>query len=185
MHRMGATLGILLAGCAAAAPAERLATTPGPSPPAATAAVNAAERAAIARVLDDFHDAAARADEARYFGHFAADAVFLGTDATERWEREAFRRYAHPHFVKGKAWSFRAVRREIALDRGGAVAWFDEDLATPNLGPARGSGVLVRGAPGAAWKIAQYNLAITVPNERFGEVKRLLAGEAPGEAGVK
>ena len=84
------------------------------------------------------------ADEARYFGHFAAGAVFLGTDATERWDAVAFRAYAHPHFARGKAWSFSAVRRAIILAPDGTVAWFDEDLATPNLGPARGSGVLVR-----------------------------------------
>jgi hypothetical protein len=142
----------------------------------------AAERGAIGRVLDDFHDAAAKSDEARYFGHFAAEGVFLGTDATERWDVAAFRRYAHPHFEEGKGWSFRSVRRAIAIDRSGTVAWFDEDLATPNLGPARGSGVLVREPGGGAWKIAQYNLAITVPNERFDAVKRLLAGEAPPEA---
>jgi len=185
MSRIGPLLGILLAGCAAGAPADRPATPAAPSPSAAAPPLDeAAERAAIARVLDDFHDAAAKADEGRYFGHFAEEGVFLGTDATERWDVEAFRRYAHPHFARGKAWSFRAVRRGIAIDRGGAVAWFDEDLATPNLGPARGSGVLVRRAPGG-WKIAQYNLAITVPNERFDEVKRLLESAAPAEAGAK
>jgi uncharacterized protein (TIGR02246 family) len=136
----------------------------------------AADRAAIASVIDDFHDAAAQADEARYFGHFAEDGVFLGTDATERWDVAAFRAYAHPHFEKKKAWSFRSTRRTIAVDEGGAVAWFEEDLATPNLGPARGSGVLVK--RGAEWKLRQYNLAITVPNERFEAVKRAAAGEA-------
>src|SRR6266545_7462239 len=38
---------------------------------------------AAAAMLDDWHAAAAAADEARYFAHFATDAVFLGTDATE------------------------------------------------------------------------------------------------------
>ena len=129
-------------------------------------------KAEIGRELDDFNDAAAHADEARYFGHFAAGGVFLGTDATERWDAVAFRAYAHPHFARGKAWSFSAVRRAIILAPDGAVAWFDEDLATPNLGPARGSGVLVR--EGGRWKIAQYNLAITIPNEKMGAVKKLL-----------
>ena len=32
----------------------------------------------------------------------------------------------------------------LPISRDGAVAWFDEALDTPNLGPARGSGVLVR-----------------------------------------
>jgi len=136
----------------------------------------ARERAAVALVIDDFHDAAAKADEARYFGHFADDGVFLGTDATERWDVAAFRAYAHPHFEKKKAWSFQSIRRAVTVDAGGAVAWFDEDLATPNLGPARGSGVLVK--RGAAWKLSQYNRTITVPNERFAAVKKAAAGAA-------
>src|SRR5262245_65773011 len=46
-------------------------------------------------VLDGLHDAAAKADEKRYFDHFAPGAVFLGTDARERWTLEEFRAYAH------------------------------------------------------------------------------------------
>ena len=124
----------------------------------------------IARELDDFHDAAASADEQRYFAHFAPDGVFLGTDATERWDVPAFRAYAHPHFAQGKAWSFQGVRRRIAVR--GDIAWFEEDLETRNLGPARGSGVLVRRGP--RWLIEQYVLSITVPNERFKDVRELL-----------
>ena len=45
---------------------------------------NAAQRQ-VEAVLDDFHAAAAASDEARYFDHFSAEGVFLGTDATERW----------------------------------------------------------------------------------------------------
>lgn len=137
----------------------------------------AAESATIGVLLDEWHAAAARADEEGYFAAMSADAVFLGTDATERWDVAAFRAYAHPHFAKGKAWSFRAARRAITVGEGGAVAWFDEDLVTPNLGPARGSGVLVKRR--GRWQIAHYNLAITVPNERFEAVKRAAAGEAP------
>lgn len=139
------------------------------APPRTTATTSSAD---VAHVLDDFHDAAAHADEARYFAHFAANGVFLGTDATERWDVAAFRKYAHPHFKGGKAWSFRAARRSVSFSADGETAWFDEDLETPNLGPARGSGVLVREA--SSWRIAQYNLTITVPNERFKEVKALL-----------
>jgi hypothetical protein len=125
----------------------------------------------VAEALDDFHDAAAKADEDRYFAHFAPGGVFLGTDATERWEVSAFRAYAHPHFARGKAWSFRAVRRIVTVR--GELAWFDEDLQTQNLGPARGSGVL--SLRDGKWLIEQYVLSITVPNERFRAVRDLLA----------
>ena len=37
----------------------------------------------VAAVLDNWHQAASVADEARYLGHFAPDGVFMGTDATE------------------------------------------------------------------------------------------------------
>jgi len=126
--------------------------------------------AEIGRALDDLNDAARSADEERYFAHFAARGIFLGTDAHERWDLTAFRAFAHPFFARGRAWDFRATRRSVTVE--GDHAWFDEDLATPNLGPARGSGVLVR--EGGAWKIAQYNLAITVPNERMKDVHALL-----------
>jgi hypothetical protein len=124
----------------------------------------------ISTVLDDWHAAAAAADEARYFGHFAKDAVFLGTDATERWMVEEFRRYAHPHFAKGKAWSFKPVSRHVSFSADGSVAWFDEMLDTPNLGPSRGSGVLVR--ENGQWKIAQYNLSVPIPNDLMDDFKK-------------
>lgn len=155
-------------GCAAA---------PRPLPVAELPA--GAAKDAVAHALDDLHAAAAVADEPRYFAHFADDAVFLGTDATERWDLPAFRTFAHPHFAAGKAWAFHAVRRAVTLSADGRLAWFDEDLATEKLGPARGSGVLV--LKDGAWKIEQYNLATTIPNERFADVRALLDArpEAP------
>lgn len=127
---------------------------------------------AVSTVLDDWHDAAAKADEARYFGHLDEASIFLGTDATERWSKAAFAAYSHPHFARGKAWTFRATRRDITIDTA-ELAHFDEDLDTVGLGPARGSGVLAK--RDGSWKILQYNLAITVPNERFDTVKTVLA----------
>lgn len=150
-----------------------LALTACGGPPMHTTHAESGDRTAIVAVLDDFHDAAASSDEARYFAHFTDDGVFLGTDATERWDVTAFRAYAHPHFEAGRGWVMRATRRDVVVR--GDVAWFDEDLETRNLGPARGSGVLERGADGT-WRVAQYNLTITVPNERFDEVRALLAG---------
>jgi len=126
--------------------------------------------AAVDAVLDAWHAAAAAADEERYFSYFARDAVFLGTDATERWTRDEFRRFAHPYFAKGKAWSFKSVARWITFSPDRNVAWFDETLETPNLGPCRGSGVVV--ATDAGWKISQYNLSIPIPNDLVDEFKK-------------
>ena len=64
----------------------------------------AADAGQVAAVLDDWHRAASAADTERYFGHFTADAIFIGTDASERWTVEQFRAYARPHFDAGKGW---------------------------------------------------------------------------------
>lgn len=149
---------------------------------APTGATTADPKAAVAAVLDDWHKAAAAADEPRYFGHFTADAVFLGTDATERWSRDEFRAWAKPYFSKGKAWSFKPVSRHISLSKDGAMAWFDEALDTPNLGPSRGSGVLVK--EGNTWKIAQYNLSVPIPNDLMGEVMKRIAAYEKAKAPV-
>jgi ketosteroid isomerase-like protein len=141
---------------------------------AALAAPCAAQsrEAEVNAVLDDWHAAAAAADEKRYFGHLAEDSIFLGTDATERWTKKQFHDYAKPFFDRGRAWSFRAVRRDVIFSKDGSLAWFDEDLATPNLGPCRGSGVLRR--DGGTWKIVHYNLTLTIPNEVVDDVKKLV-----------
>jgi hypothetical protein len=136
----------------------------------------AAERD-VAHELDDLHDAAARADLARYFAHYAPGAIFLGTDATERWDLVAFHAHADPRFAGGKAWVFHVVRRGIDFSPDGAIAWFDEDLRGDELGAARGSGVLVRDQ--GRWRVSQYNLALTVPNERFDAVRAAIDGPAP------
>jgi len=134
-----------------------------------------AERA-VAAVLDDWHLAAAQADEERYFGHLAEAAVFLGTDPGERWPKAAFQVWAHPIFLRGKAWSFKATRRAITVSKDGRTAWFDEDLDTPNLGPARGSGVL--GREQERWLIQQYNLSVPIPNALMKAVQAQIVGLA-------
>jgi len=130
----------------------------------------------VAAVLDDWHLAAAQADEGRYFGHLAEGAVFLGTDPGERWTKAAFQTWAHPIFQRGKAWSFKATRRAVTVAKDGRTAWFDEDLDTPNLGPARGSGVLSRDRD--RWQIHQYNLSVPIPNALMKAVKAQIEGMA-------
>ena len=132
----------------------------------------AVEREA-ARELDDFHAAADAADEPRYFAHFAPNAVFMGTDATERWSVSAFRAYAHPHFSTGNGWTYTSVRRAITSSPGGDYVWFDEDLKNARLGAARGSGVLVR--ENGRLLIAQYNLSVPIPNASMESVVKLMA----------
>ncbi len=115
---------------------------------------------AIRQTLDDFHQAAAAADEARYFSHLAPDGVFLGTDPGERWTTPEFRAYAHPHFAAGKGWTYVPRVRHVTVQ--GDLAWFDEIVDNAKYGACRGTGVLKRSA--GEWKIALYSLTFLVPN---------------------
>lgn len=164
MQETTIVLGLLLAtGCATC-------------PPAPTAhAASESERAPVDAVLDGWHAAAAASDLERYLGLMTEDAIFLGTDATERWDRSQLRAYAEAPFAAGRGWRMRSIRRDVIVR--GDVAYFDEDLETVNLGPARGSGVVVRERDGR-WRIAHYNLALTVPNDRFDEVRAVLGSQA-------
>ncbi len=117
--------------------------------------------------LDTWHKAAAGANYNAYFSLMSDDAIFIGTDATENWNKTAFQAYAKPHFDKGKAWSFTALERHIYLDKTGKTAWFDELLNT-QMKICRGSGVLVK--IGQEWKIKQYVLSMTIPNDNSSEV---------------
>jgi ketosteroid isomerase-like protein len=125
-------------------------------------------RGPVDETLDAFHAAAARADGAALLARFAPGGVFLGTDATERWAGDAFRTFVAERFAGGVGWTLTTTRRAIEV-RGG-VAWFDEDLVHARMGPLRGSGVLELGADGR-WRIASYNLSVTVPNARFEAVR--------------
>lgn len=126
------------------------------------AALDRGAEAEVAAVLDDFHAAAGAADFDRYFGHFASGGVFLGTDATERWTVERFKAYARPYFRPGGGWTYRPRARHVSFTPDGHTAYFDELLDNAGLGEVRGSGVLVR--QNRAWKVAQYNLSIPIPN---------------------
>ncbi|MYA32478.1 MAG: nuclear transport factor 2 family protein [Gemmatimonadales bacterium] len=125
-------------------------------------------RAEVSAVLDALHEAASEADFDRYFSLYAGEAVFLGTDATERWTREEFMDYTRVRFDTGTGWTYHMLERHVAIAPGGRTAWFDERLENANLGETRGSGVLVM--EHGSWKIAQYNLTIPIPNEMAREV---------------
>ena len=150
---------------------------------------------AIGHTLDALHAAAAAADGERYFALFAPDAVFIGTDAAERWTLEQFRDYASPLFARGSGWVYRPRERHITLAGlpCACIAWFDELLDSQSYGTSRGTGVLVRDDDGA-WKIAQYALTFPMPNDLATELTGRIRGfegvdaqrqdQAPGGASV-
>jgi hypothetical protein len=132
------------------------------NPNAPTATDSAAEMRNVATVLNSLHDAASKADGPRYFALFAPEAIFLGTDATERWTIDQFKAYAQPLFAKGRGWTYTCTFRDIVI-RLPDTATFDELLTNAKYGTCRGSGSLRR--TDAGWKITQYNLSVPIPND--------------------
>lgn len=130
------------------------------------------EKATINTLLDNWHKAAAEANFDNYFNAMSEESIFIGTDATENWTKEEFMVYAKPHFDKGKAWSFTALERAIFFSNDGKTAWFDELLNT-QMKICRGSGVLVK--ENKEWKIKQYVLSMTIPNDSSNEVIKIKA----------
>ena len=124
----------------------------------------------IAEMLDNWHQAAANAKFDDYMNAMTSDAIYIGTDATENWNKKDFMTFAKPYFDKGKAWSFIALKRNVYIAKDQNVAWFDELLET-QMKICRGSGVLVK--VGKEWKIQHYVLSMTIPNDNTNEVIKL------------
>ncbi len=129
----------------------------------------------IAALLDSFNEAAGKADYEAYFNYFADDATFLGTDATEHWDKKSFMVWAKPFFDKKTTWNFKALERHIYMDSNADIAWFDELLDT-QMKICRGSGVVVR--QNDEWKVKQYVLSMTIPNSQSDSI---IAIKAPIE----
>jgi hypothetical protein len=171
-HTIRATFLAIAAGCLCFLPACQLQHS---APPTETRHPALDSRAVNDR-LDRLHAGASNADSNAYFDCFAKDAVFLGTDATERWTLDQFKAYCKPYFDQGKGWTYTPHDRHISFDAATNphIAWFDELLGNDKYGTCRGSGVLVlETAPGTSatlWKIAQYNLSFTIPNAKAAQV---------------
>src|SRR5690606_40680629 len=74
---------------------------------------SANEKKVINELLDKWHTAAANGDYNGYFGKIADDGIYIGTDATENWDKKAFAAFSKPYFDRGKAWDFKALERNI------------------------------------------------------------------------
>jgi ketosteroid isomerase-like protein len=121
------------------------------------------DEAAASAVLDAVHRLASEADFDGYFALYTEDAIFMGTDATERWSIADFQRYARPAFDRGTGWTYTMTERHVFVSADGNTAWFDERLQNAAFGECRGTGVLVK--QDGEWKVAQYNLTVPIPND--------------------
>ncbi len=120
-------------------------------------------------LLNGLHLDAHKGNFESYFDRYSTDAVFLGTDKTERWTIEEFKAYAKPAFSDGHGWTYSVIERNWEGD--GNTRWFDEILLNEKLGHCRGTGVveLINGE----WKISHYALTMLVPNSIAAKVGAL------------
>ena len=128
---------------------------------------------AVESVLDNLHLYASEANGEKYFDLFANNAVFFGTDISERWDKKAFQEYGMARFASGTGWTYFMKERNVYFSDDGKTAWFDEILISKKYGEFRGTGVLK--IVSTKWKITQYNLLLPIPNDLMkkyaGEIK--------------
>ena len=117
-------------------------------------------------LMDGLHRDAHEANFNDYFARYTSDAIFLGTDKTERWTIAEFKDYAKPAFADGHGWTYTVVERN--WEGNGNTRWFDEILFNEKLGHCRGTGVVK--LQEGEWKIAHYALTMLVPNEIAADV---------------
>lgn len=128
-------------------------------------------RQQIADLLDSWHQAAASNDLEGYFEKIDDEGIYIGTDSSEIWTRQAFYDWSIPYFQQDKGWKFSAVQRNIYISEDKQLAWFDEQLQY-GRGTLRGSGVVIK--RGTDWRIIHYVLSVPVPNEKYSEVMKLI-----------
>ena len=127
---------------------------------------NAEDQTNIDALLDGLHEDAHKGNFEAYFDRYSLDAVFLGTDKTERWNIQEFKSYAQPAFADGHGWTYKVIERNWEGD--GDMRWFDEILYNEKLGHCRGTGVVQ--LINNEWKIAHYALTMLVPNSIAADI---------------
>ena len=120
-------------------------------------------------LLNGLHQDAHEGNYETYFERYTSDAVFLGTDKTERWTIQEFKEYAKPAFADGHGWTYEVVERN--WEGSGDTRWFDEILFNEKYGHCRGTGVVE--VINGEWKIAHYSLTLLIPNDIAAEVGSL------------
>ncbi|WP_434928656.1 nuclear transport factor 2 family protein [Shewanella sp. HL-SH2] len=117
-------------------------------------------------LLNQLHESAMSANWESYFSLYHPDAIFIGTDANERWNMEQFKQYATPT----NGWRYDLQARHLLQI--GDVIVFDEQLYSPSYGISRGTGALINTEQG--WKIAQYHLSFPIPNDKAKRITSLI-----------
>lgn len=131
---------------------------------------DAALKQQVNAFVDEWHDDAAHARMA-YFDKIAKDGVYIGTDKSELWHKDAFKVWAKKYFDRKSAWTFKAIRRNVYASADKHIIWFDELLDT-SMGVCQASGVIHRTPTG--FEIEHYQLSIAVPNDISTPVTKMI-----------
>ncbi len=128
--------------------------------------INASDLINIDALVNGLHQDAHEGKFDSYFDRYSQDAIFLGTDKTERWTIQEFKSYAEPAFADGHGWTYKVIERN--WEGNGDTRWFDEILFNEKLGYCRGTGVVQ--LINNEWKIAHYALTMLVPNSIAADI---------------
>jgi hypothetical protein len=128
-------------------------------------------RFVIDSLINEWHHAAAIADEKSFFGFMTKDAIYIGTDTSERWQRDELAAWSNQYFEKSSAWNFTPISRNITFSPAKNIAWFDELLNTW-MGVCRSTGIVEW--VDDQWKLVYYQLALTLPNDKMADFRKLI-----------
>lgn len=121
-----------------------------------------ADKDSIDLLLNRHHDATVAKNAQALERVFSTDGYFIGTDDTEKWSREELMQKLRE---SESGWDLTDCReRQIySHPEHTKVAVFFEVVRHEKYGLMRGSGVVV--VEGGKWRILQYVLSFSVPNE--------------------
>ncbi|ULT23057.1 nuclear transport factor 2 family protein [Sphingobacterium sp. E70] len=125
---------------------------------------------AINKTLDTWHKSSGEVKFGPFINSLAADAVILGADREERWDKNHSDKFSEQYFNPKYAWNYTYQNRSVHFNTDSTTAWFDETFKI-NTKYFRGTGVLSK--IDNDWKIQQYNLSMLAP---YADVKSAISG---------
>jgi hypothetical protein len=126
----------------------------------------------LTKFLDEWHDDAANSRPAQ-FDKTAPEGISIGTHRTEGRNREELKTWAAEYFANPSARSFKPLTRNVVIEAGARLAWFDEPLSS-GMGVLQTSCVLR--IEGEVPETLHDRLSFPIRNGLVGEVTKLVQG---------
>ena len=142
------------------------------------------DEADVAAALDALHKAEREGDLEKFLNAFAAEGIFLGTDASEAWTVEDLRRDLGERFATKGGWTFEINERAIGVSDDGRAAWFKEIVHYVRSDYIlRPTGTMIK--RDGRWQIAQLHMGIPIPNQMFPPLLQAFHAQAAGPEAEK